>query len=198
MKKLNQAGFLGPLEILAVVFLVGLIGFTAWRVISIRSNVDNSLRNTNDSSESGALNPIKVNEPKDETKEVTIPEKEVPKETVAVAEEEVKPKPKPEEVKKKINYVSFNKGGGGQQDDQIHVSGTMGAAFSGTCHFKFKMQGQEKFYVTSTISNSKTCEKYIPASLFPASGTWSFYLWFTSSDGKTQAYQDPYDIEVTL
>ena len=198
MKKLNQSGFIGPLELLAVVFLVGLIGFTAWRVISIRSSVNDSLNNTDNSSESGTLNPIKVNEPKDEPKEVTIPEKEVPKETVAVAQEETKPKPKTEEPKKKINYIKFSSRSASQDEDMIDASGVLSSNQSGTCHFKFKKDGQEKVYVTSSITDSKNCSKSIPTASFPVGGQWQFYIWFTSSDGKTQAYADTFSVEITL
>lgn len=196
MKKLNQKGFLGPIEILAVVLLVGVIGFTAWRVISIRSDVNQSLSNTDTSSESGGLNPIKVNEA-EEAKEVTIPKEEVPKETVAVADEE-KPKPVTEEVKKDITYIKFSSRSASQDGDSVDASGMLASPQSGTCHFKFKKDGQEKVYKTASISNSKSCSKSVPVSSFPVSGEWQYYVWFTSSDNKVQAYADILGVEVTL
>ncbi|HEX9595200.1 MAG TPA: hypothetical protein VF996_03680 [Candidatus Saccharimonadales bacterium] len=197
MPKLNQSGFIGVIEIAAIVVLLTVVGFTAWRISGMRADVDRSLNNSDDSSESSTLNPIKVNEPEDEEKEVTIPEKEVPKETVAVAQEE-KPKPQTEEVKKKINYIKFDSRSASQNGDSIAASGVLASSQSGTCHFKFKKDGQEKVYKTASISNSKTCSKNIPASDFSVSGEWQYYIWFTSSDNKVQAYADILGVEVTL
>lgn len=197
MNRLNERGMIGLAELAALVALSAIIGFTVYRVTTIKSQVDNTLTNTADSSESAQKQPIKVSQADEKPKEVTVPEEKEVKDEAPVNTEETKPKPPEEDKKKDITYLKFVKGGGDQQGDSVVVSGTLESNQSGTCHFKFKKDGQEKVYKTSSLSNAKTCSKTISVSEFGASGSWQFHLWFTSKDNLVQAYQDVYAIEVT-
>lgn len=193
MRKLNQSGFIGLFEVGAIVLLIAVVGFTAYRINSINSEVDRSLNNTADGSESAQKQPITVKQ-EDEAKEVTIPKKEEPKDPAPVATETVK---KTEPKATDVTKVKFTKGGGEQQGEAVKVSGTMESAQTGTCHFKFKKDGQDKVYVTKQINDSRTCSTEVAVSKFGSSGSWDFHLWFVSSDKSVQAYQDIYPIDIT-
>lgn len=198
LNRLNERGMIGLVELAALVALSAIIGFTVYRVITINSQVDNTLANTAESSQSAQKQPITIAQAEEEPEEVTIPEEKVVKEEelVKTGETPAKPQP-PEDNIKDISYIKFVKGGGDQQGDSVVVSGTLESTQSGTCHFKFRKDGQEKVYQTSTLTSAKTCFKTIPVSDFGASGSWQFHLWFTSQDNLVQAYQDAYTIDVT-
>jgi Tfp pilus assembly protein PilV len=92
--------------------------------------------------------------------------------------------------------ISFIKGGGGQSGDVVSVSGTLSENQSGTCTYRFSLNGTVRVEKTTSISGLQTCSINIPVSEFPKSATYSFSLSFVSSSGLVTASQPPYDITV--
>lgn len=194
MKKLNDQGFIGLLELGALVLLVALISFTAYRISSINSEVDRSLNNTADGSESTQKQPITLKE-ESEAKEVTVPEKEESKDQEPVTTETAKTT-EPETTKPTIKSIKFTTRSASQDGNNVAASGTLESNQSGTCYFKFKQDGQEKVYKTSSISSSKSCTKTFAVSDFPVGGEWVYYVWFVSSDKTVQAYADTLTLSI--
>ena len=197
MKKLTNKGMLGGTEIALIVVLVGIIGFTGWRVMQINQQESERLSAADETREEFSdkdsdLSQIDVTE----EKETEAEEKTEEKDTAPVETE--KKETAPEETKTKPTYIAFNKGGFGQEGSVVNVSASLESAQTGTCHFKFKKDGAEKVYVTSQIENAKPCETSVPVSEFSMSGVWNFSVWFQSSDKTVEAYQDVQEIEITL
>lgn len=91
--------------------------------------------------------------------------------------------------------VSFVKGGDNLDGGVLTVSSNLSANETGTCTFKFSLNGTVRVERTSQITNSKVCAIEIPQSAFPKSAVYSFELTFVSTDGLATASL-AYDIEV--
>lgn len=197
MKRLNSTGFLGLLELAGIGVLVISVAFVSYRIAQVNNNVNDSLSSAERSSEDAAAQEIKLAQLNEaEEKEVDVPKQEAPVEEKPVEDKPISTEPTKTETKPTV--IKFTKGGGSQQDDSVVVSANLESAQTGTCHFKFRLEGAEKVYLTDMISNSKVCDYSVPVSKFSQSGEWQFSLWFVSTDKTIEAYQSAYGIEVAL
>ena len=200
MKKLNQSGFIGIIEIAALVVLGGVITFTVYRVFHIKSDVNKSLHNTTESSESAEVDPIKLRQEKDEPKEAVVPDKEDEKQEVEVEKEtetETEKETESENKENKTTYIDFVSRSANQSGSNINATGVLESNQTGTCYFKFKKEGYDKVLFTSSITNSKNCTKSIPAHEFPAGGTWQYYVYFQNANESVVAEADALSVNVT-
>lgn len=92
--------------------------------------------------------------------------------------------------------TEFRKGGSGVYDGIVSASANLSANETGTCTFKFRLNGTVRVEHETQITNSKVCAIEIRQSEFLKSAIYSFELTFKSSDGMVTAVQEPYDIEI--
>lgn len=195
----DERGFIGIVEVGLIVLLVGVIGFTGVRVYNAKRSVDAANDAAVEVAEKAAkFDPakvIKVEEEKEtEQVEKTEDEAEVEKE---IEVEVSKPTTTVEEKPKPTN-ISLTLVEGAQVGENVVVSSQLASNQTGTCNFKFRLEGYEKIYKSVAISNTNMCAISVPVGEFPASGEWSVYTWFVNSNKTVEAYQDTYGISVTL
>lgn len=205
MKKLNQKGAVGPIEIGVLVIVMVVVGALAYRIGSARSD-DSSANVSENSEEQVEKSEVSITENiEDAKKEIDVPKEEKKKEEVVVKDpepvvQEPAPKPveEPKKTEKKYTYINFTKGGGGQEGDTVSASALLESNQTGKCTVKFYNPPQETIYIESQIKNSRTCQGSANISKFGASGEWQVYTWFESSDGLIQAWNEVYTIDVTI
>jgi hypothetical protein len=122
----NQSGFMGAIEILLIVVLIGVIGFASTKVYNSARSADASNKEAIDVAEKTA-----DYKPASSIKEATEPvvtETKEPTETI-----EVKTEAPVEVVKDKPVTIKFTKGGGSQQGNNVVVSAWLESTQTGTC-----------------------------------------------------------------
>lgn len=208
--KLNQKGMIGPVEIGAIILVIAVVGFTGFRIGNARTQVEEITANAqNDEAADEAARLALKEQAEEDAKEIEIPKDEssvekaveepktteVPKQTPA----ETKPvETEPVKEKKDITYIEFNKGGAGQSGDTVSASARLESEQTGTCYVKFYKEGHPKVFKEHALSNAKECAATFAISEFEVAGDWDIYIWFVSSDGKVEAHQASYPVDITL
>ncbi len=204
MKKLNQRGMTGPVEIGLIVVFVVFVGFVAYRIGSARNDDGRANQSAEDADNEAAE--IKVNENEaDEAKEVDVPSEEEKKDEVKedpatepvkvdkpVVEDQEEPK------KKEYTYVGFTSEVS-KDGDTISASATLAEAYTGNCYLKMYRDGEPK--VTRTVKltdGQKTCSATYNTSELSVSGKWELHAWFESAGGTVKGNADVKFIEVEL
>ncbi len=207
MKKLDQKGLTGPVEIGLIVLFAVFIGAVAYRIGTARN--DGASANQNNQASDDEKSEIALNEEeKDEAKEVDVPaeeekKKEVSEEPAAepskpVETEPVKKEEPKEEPVKKTEKVEFVSSSAEQSGDTISATATLESNQTGTCYLKLYRDDQPKIKHSIELNNQKVCETTFETSEIPVAGTWELHVWFASSDGSTEGWGDTKTIEVTL
>lgn len=195
MKKLDQKGMIGLVEIGVIVLVALVVGFVGYRIGTARSEVSDITANAQNDAGLDEAAQLALKEQEENKEEVEVPKEEkteepVVKEEKPVVEEPIKEEKPVEEVKEKPTYIKFEGVYANQSGDSIAVTARMASAHTGTCYIKFKKDGQEKVLKEKAISSSNNCDTSVAASAFPVAGEWTMYVWFASSDKTVEAYSD--------
>lgn len=211
MRKLNQHGIAGPIEIGLIVVALMVVSFVGYRVFTGR---DDTAANSRAESELSDLEGIDENaealegeeqvkeeekteeEKKEEEKDEPVATEPVKVEEPEVVKEEPKEEPKEEEKPKKT-YVQMN-AVSVQNGSNMVVEASISSAQTGACYAKFKRDGYEYIIVKDQITESKDCRMTAPVSEFPVDGEWTVKTWFVSGGGTIEGYADLVTVEVNF
>ena len=157
-------------------------------------NVTSSKSNSQDSKSTDAITDS-IEDQTPETEETLETDEEKAKESTEKPEEKsTNTTDNTDPPEKRV--ISFTKGGGGVEGDYVKVSANLSETQTGTCTYKFSLNGTVRVTETTTITDSNKCLANIAKSKFPKSAIYSFSLTFLSKDGYVSATQAAYDIEV--
>ncbi len=207
MKKLDQKGLTGPVEIGLIAVFVLFVGFVAYRIGNARN--DSSANNANTAADQDASE-IELKETEaDEAKEVDVPAEEEKQEAVEAEKEEVTPEPvktttpevkkeQPveEPVKKEKIYVDFTSATAEQVESVVNVRATLESNQSGECWMKLYREDQPKVKDSVTLSNAKVCETTFNVADIPVAGEWELHVWFAGKDGITEGYYSKTSVNI--
>lgn len=203
-KNSNENGFAHLSLIIIIVLSIAVVGLAGYRVNEMR-NADRA-RSAQESEKAKELaaNSSKLSE--EDTVDEAVEEKTNDKPVDQPKKEETKPtseKPKVEDKKKqetetkKPREILFVKGGGGlDEGNVVDFAHIMQEAHTGTCTFKFSLNGTVRVKKTTHINNSKSCHLVVPVSEFPKSADYTVNVKFVSDDGSVYAELDPYEMLV--
>lgn len=193
--KHKQQGFSHIVLVIVAVVVLG-IGFTGYKVFSKsqqQSNTASSQKDQDNTADKKQADDVET------SKLDTVPEATPVEQKPAETKPTTTTKPKtttPAPDKPKARSITFTKGGGNQEGSVVRISANLSENQSGTCTYKFSLNGTIRVKETSGVSEGNKCFIEIPVSKFPKSATYSFALYFNTNDNLVTAYQSPYDITV--